>query len=269
MTYENDLLEHLKKYKRDSLKITSNGIWKNCPDREYEHILPNENRFMNILEPFREDFQFEKEKGEFKFRLDDLTHLNSSQAMGINLFYPFHFCEWYSPFLKALEIDSEPIKLSCFEKLMSDQTNVDVFIQGESGRRLLIEIKLKENGFGRANCKSTDYQSIFETLAQNLVGVIKEEYLKPEYLKKHYQLFRYLSFLSQHSSDIFCLIVPRRNEYFQKEISVIDNIVVHQQRRKVKIAYLEDIVNRLITDLQSHDRLLQHFISFKEKNIKF
>ena len=267
MTYDDELKMHVAKYKREKLKVVENGVWRN---REYEHILPVEQRYLNLLKPYRQEFKCRFESGQFTFNIEDLPHLNSSQAMGANLFFPFHVAEWYSPFLQALRIEDEPIQNSQFEYVMPDQTNVDILLVGASGRRVFVEVKLKERGFGAANSKKVDYARIFQKHSPQLESIVRNDHLTFRKFKQYYQLFRYLSFLSPESSDVFCLLVPRRNELFQKDIPVINEILRDEQKAKVKVAYLEDVVERLISSFQNDNQLLlQQFILFKEKYILF
>jgi hypothetical protein len=266
LAYADDLKDHLVRYKQQTLRIAENGVWR---ENEYEHILPVEHRFLNILETFRQEFQERVASGQVSFNLEDLPHLNSSQAMGINLFLPFHKSRNYSAFLAALELDEESIQEAHFEHVMGEQTNVDILLHGESGHRVFIEIKLKETEFGSAGSITADYQGIFNERRPQLESVIQEKYLTLETFKKHYQLLRYLAFLSGKSSDTFCLLVPRRNEQFKKEIAILDAMVLDDKKDNVKVVYLEDVVDQLINSLRDDELLHRHFVLFKEKYIAF
>jgi hypothetical protein len=266
MPYTDDLKNHLGQYKDNDLKVQENGLWDGRP---YAHILPEEQSFLNILEPFRDVFRLEHEVGKLNFTLDHPNHLNSSQAMGINLAFPFMFSGWYSPLLAALEIDPEPIAEAAFESVMDDQTHVDLLLRGQSGRNIYCEIKLKESGFGEAKAVNTDYEQIFQRHLPQLELVIKSEYLTFDIFKKYYQLFRYMALLSPQQPNVFCLIVPHRNKAFQNGIAFLEESVLETMKQKIKLAYLEDVVERLLESLKMHDQIHRHFSLFKEKYISF
>src|SRR4051794_28177256 len=90
--YASALREHLVRYKTDVLRQTESGKWRN--GREYDHILLPENRGLNILTGIREEFWKYFEDQEATARKPaklhrDFAHLNSSQALAFNLFFPF------------------------------------------------------------------------------------------------------------------------------------------------------------------------------------
>jgi hypothetical protein len=266
MAYADDLKRHLERYKVDVLRVEGNGLYRRA---QYAHILPDDDQFLNILDPFREDFRSCVESGRFTIDLGRLTHLNSSLAMGINLFFPFICCGWYTPLLSAVEIDSEEIQEATFETVMPDQTHVDVLLKGHSERRLFFEIKLKEDRFGPANNASTDYNRIFNDRKGLLASRLEDAYLTVENFRAHYQLFRYLTFISPDNSDMFCIVVPRRNEQFSRSISFLWQALRATMRQRVRIAYLEDVIERLIASTKHDERFHKHFDLFKKKYILF
>src|SRR6266700_1431594 len=83
--YKKRIYSHLNDYRLNVLGIAESGTWHG---RQYGHILPTKDLALNILAPYRQDFwKYAKAKG---FALHDcFPHLNSSQAMCFNLFYPF------------------------------------------------------------------------------------------------------------------------------------------------------------------------------------
>jgi hypothetical protein len=241
------------------------GVKVGGPGHHYAHILPDGEEFLNILEPFRDEFVGERDAGKLTFRLSDLPHLNSSQEMGINLAFPFIFCGWHLPLLAALEVDSEPIESSEFERRMPDRTNVDVFLRRQSGRELFCEIKLAETGFGTANDANAVYEEIFRNLHPQLEAVVGNGHLNLDNFEQYYQLFRYLALIAPDQPHIFCPVIPRRNRPFHNSrIAFMEQVVQPVVRQKVKISYLEDVIERLLASTQSHERIQRHFLLFKE-----
>jgi hypothetical protein len=81
--FVNIVKEHLSQYKNNVLHISVNGKYK---DGEYGHILPKENKSLNILpSSFYDEIIGEIDKVKLH---QFFPHLNSSQALCFNLFYP-------------------------------------------------------------------------------------------------------------------------------------------------------------------------------------
>ena len=86
--YQIRLRRHLSEYKLSRLGISEEGIWRRNGKR-YPHILPESHRVENLLETYRADLDAYIERTSTLERHRDFHHLNSSQAMCLNLFYPF------------------------------------------------------------------------------------------------------------------------------------------------------------------------------------
>src|ERR1017187_5138014 len=74
----------LSKYRTDSLGMSEQGTWRG---RSYGHILPRESSRSNIIPSIREAF-WNAPVGKVKLHTD-FHHLNSSQGLCFNLFFPF------------------------------------------------------------------------------------------------------------------------------------------------------------------------------------
>ena len=93
MNFKEHAYEHLSRYKKERLGIHRCGYWKGV---EYSHILPWDQRKANFLDSIRAtmwDYIAERSaptgpvgKG---YLHQCFHHLNSSQAMCMNLFFPF------------------------------------------------------------------------------------------------------------------------------------------------------------------------------------
>ncbi|MBL0144322.1 MAG: hypothetical protein IPP91_20015 [Betaproteobacteria bacterium] len=86
-TYQDRLKDHLSQYKVSKLGITANGIWTRNK-QAYSHILPAARKFENFLGAFREELRSLVEESDEITLHRDFHHLNSSQAMCLNLFFP-------------------------------------------------------------------------------------------------------------------------------------------------------------------------------------
>ncbi|MDP4127288.1 MAG: hypothetical protein Q8912_10120 [Bacillota bacterium] len=156
--FQTRVKKHLEEYRRDRLNISGNGIYYyRGKEHSCEHILPKEIEEVNILEKYRVDFFTSEYRQGMKLH-KYFHHLNSSQAMCINFFYPLIKDKMLDALLNLLgingEIDYNP-GCVCFEK-ESDientgrRTNFDFYMQLDTGTKIYFEINYTENEFGRA-----------------------------------------------------------------------------------------------------------------------
>ena len=123
MTYQYALKKRLANYKISNLGIEEDGTWRNRP---YPHILPQEHYKLNILGTIREQFwnYYESNKSGLNSKKHiNFHHLNSSQAMCFNLFFPFVMDNnRYLPILlDALELPKEGVSEVSFERVLDEK----------------------------------------------------------------------------------------------------------------------------------------------------
>jgi hypothetical protein len=128
----------LGKYKKDYLKVNEPGIFNYSGKNYYlDHILPKNLENLNILQPYNHDpdllIMLPNEKWHRYFH-----HLNSSQAMCVNFFYPLIKEKKLDIILEMLKVSGKVNYLKTkFEKessIESDpyrKTNFDFFIETE------------------------------------------------------------------------------------------------------------------------------------------
>lgn len=149
-SYDMVLKDHFRNYKRDVLGVVRNGNWHGV---EYAHILPSDRRERNIIEPYRDEFwdYWAAQEKEGRHLHEGFSHLNSSQGFCFNLFFPFLADD--GQLLDSLPaifgLPSEHIRSAEFECRAQDGTYMD-FCFSTDRRRVLLEIKLSEAGFGTA-----------------------------------------------------------------------------------------------------------------------
>ena len=121
--------------------------------KERSHILPLIHERLNLLPHYRDHF-YGSHYSKIKFHRY-FHHLNSSQALCINLFYPLiaeHRLELITRFLQ-LGMTSYPEAI--FEKV-SDlesgrrRTNFDFHLRYSDGTEVFFEVKYTERQFGKA-----------------------------------------------------------------------------------------------------------------------
>ena len=85
--YSTKVKRHLADYKKERLQIVEDGVFKQNK-KHYKHILPENLKELNIIEIYRKEFwDYSFMNEDIKLHVD-FHHLNSSQAMCFNLFYP-------------------------------------------------------------------------------------------------------------------------------------------------------------------------------------
>lgn len=149
--YAKWLKQHLSEYRVQRFGVTELGIWKRN-GRHYPHILPERFLEMNILETCRKEFwaYFRSRRGITLH--PGFHHLNSSQAMCFNLFFPFFGLPEIDPkpFLAELGVQTNQVRTLGFEGILDEAegTNLGFYWQLSSGQEYLFEIKLSKGGFG-------------------------------------------------------------------------------------------------------------------------
>src|SRR5690554_5844337 len=84
MKFKNKIYKHLSNYKKEHYPDLLNGKWRSGLEKEY--ILPQSHSDLNIIHNYRNEFlnsEYARIKRHMYFH-----HLNSSQAMCINFFFP-------------------------------------------------------------------------------------------------------------------------------------------------------------------------------------
>lgn len=192
------LLEHLKDYKIQKLKIPESGTFKsNGKLVKKDHILPKEKESKNLLdEGFHKDElkvyeELKKEKKLHRY----FHHLNSSQAMAINFLEPLIQKDMLSYVLsndksKVCEefFEYELHNDETFEKKPHTKTNFDFFIKTNS-KRHFYEFKYTEASFGSAKkdeIHSQKYEKVYKPALKKVCKTIPEE---KQFLNE-YQLWR-------------------------------------------------------------------------------
>jgi hypothetical protein len=82
------LHQHLVNYKTSVLHVHESGFW-GTPLRPHPHILPAEQRELNVVTPIREAFWREQHRRVWKLH-KYFHHLSSSQALAFNLLFPLY-----------------------------------------------------------------------------------------------------------------------------------------------------------------------------------
>jgi hypothetical protein len=266
MSYREQLLKHLGDYKTQVLGVYEDGVWRKN-GRHYPHILPEALKKLNILEGIRKSFWCDFNRRRFGSLHPDFHHLNSSQAMCFNLFYPFvASSNLYTDVLfQSMGCSVSHVQEWKFEYIANtnENTHFDFYMLLENGTELFFEVKLSESGFGGGK-KNLRRDAKLETIyAPMLNGKVKACYLDPEVFFVHYQLFRNISYITLDGRSVFFLVIPRSNPSISNEVCLLDDMLEPQVRDHVRIIWLEGLIaemrssaheNALIAHLDAFDR---------------
>src|SRR5690554_2262105 len=154
MTYQEKIKAHLKVYKNDNFKEIEDGKWKRNK-KTYSHIFPEDKWKLNLLTPYEHELEKYIEEKKIK-KHTDFHHLNSSQAMCLNFFYPLIKEKELDIILKIIGFDKdEKVNYNsvCFEKKSKvekkNRTCFDFYLETTSEKKLFFEIKYCEQDFGK------------------------------------------------------------------------------------------------------------------------
>jgi len=262
--YGSRLKTHLARYKTQNLGVADDGVWKSS-GKHYPHILPEPQQAHNILAHIRDDFWREFSGMDAKLHRD-FHHLNSSQAMCFNLFYPFiRNTNVFGELLSSLGLAPRRIETWAFEYEPDpvERTNFDFYLKITDGTQIFFELKLSEVEFGVAEDDARHREKLARIYRSALEGLVDPSALEPEFFFAHYQLLRNISYLANEPSHLF-LIYPAANERLQPAVDRVHAMIYEEHRHRVHTVYLENLVDELVSRVLPGD-MTAHFNQFAEK----
>lgn len=268
--FREEIKQHLIHYKKDVLNIYELGINGNKRfKRPYEHILPERLSRLNIIKQYRDDF-FGSSYSEIETH-DCFHHLNSSQALCINLFYPLIAEDRLSLIAELLNLPQDEIRNPAFEFIAdleqteSGRTNFDFYFEIAQQFKVYVELKYTENKFGNVNINPY-YKNKFEkTYLPLLVNnpYIRKEFKSMTPFLENYQIMRNLVHIGDDSTVVF--LYPEANRKIHEQaLLAFKEMVTEKGRQHLKLLALEETLQHITSSLNS-GRLKNHFDDFVEK----
>lgn len=259
--------KHLATYKRLRLGVKETGIYLH-KGREvrHAHILPKELKWLNILEPFRSEIRGYL-NAHREIRLHKyFHHLNSSQAFALNLFFPFFENGASAPVLRAL--GTKGAVSNWRPELVPDAeegTNVDISWQDTKGTWTYCEVKLTEQGFGKAKGEKRHHSKLEQIYEPVLRPYCPAELLLPDTFFAHYQILRNIWFAARDPKASVIFLLPARNETLWTPLEKVHASLTPTLSRRVHLAKLEDVLHRLTVDKSVPPKLswYAHFLCEK------
>jgi len=248
MGFRDLVCKHLAQYKANVIGIKENGTFPyRGKDISKPHILPKIHSNLNVLEQYRDQFfkseYYSKEKIHRFFH-----HLNSSQALCFNLFYPLIAENACGLFLQFLEVEPKDNLIARFEEeshieIAARRTSFDFYIQVALANKIFVEVKYTERGFGRAK-NDNEHTNKFDQTYLPLVN--KSSFLvsrcqDKKFFLEHYQILRNLIHIS--NTDYVVFLFPSANSVVYEEArDARDNILTDAGKAKFKIVLLDEFV---------------------------
>ncbi len=280
MNFRDKICEHLNKYRVDHLKVHEDGEFHYKGETyKKRHILSSKTSNLNLIESYRDQFLLIDNINPIK-RHRYFHHLNSSQAMCLNLFFPLISENQLSVYLNYLEIDKIGDLKPAFEK-ESDienakrKTSFDFYIKNGNKSEVFVEVKYTEDGFGKVKYtkdeKGTpiyDREHIEKFIKTYMPLLIKSKFLNPicsemDFFLNHYQILRNLVHLSENSHVIF--LFPRDNLKVAKQAEFARDYCINDAgKERFKIVYLEDLMEFFENKFYG-ENLGSYYQSFRKK----
>lgn len=269
-TWRKRVYDHLEKYKKETLKIPENGVFKGI---EYGHILPKENGPLNYI--------WVEKKMNYNLKIKQHMywyHLNSSQTMCINFFLPLILKEkkdYLSLFFEKVLGINKKIKHSEFEKeLEKGSTNFDFYAEDSDGRHYYFEIKYTEYDVS----KKTSTEKVKETYEKFYQNDVKSNptFSKVDedmFMNKHYQAYR--NMVKAKGDDYSIFITMDGNEGVDKEIdkALADLDLNRENAREKNIILLHwgEVVKKTLDFIYERDdqELIDYYMEFEKKYLDF
>lgn len=274
------VLDHLIQYKRSVLRLSQPGLYAHGNRLlEKGHILPcpRDTWQFNLLPSCRPD------------NIDDLPfplhkyfhHLNSSQALCLNLFTPLVTHSKLPLIDDALSLQRSHRQdlVGTFEKqselevVRGDQrrTSFDFHLAGQEGPQVFFEVKYTEDGFGKARRDASHVDKV-KTVYRPLVersAYLSDDAKAPsggfvQFFLDHYQVMRNLIHVDADSHVVF--LFPSWNKKVAAQAAAArESFLTPRGRGMVHIVYLEDFVDHIDTKVRQDPDLRSHYAEFRRK----
>lgn len=265
--FEEQIKASLAVYKREVLGVTEDGLWRKNK-RPYPHILPVAQRRLNVLSAIREEFwDWFSDSGVALH--SNFHHLNSSQALCFNLFFPL-LSDGGRPLgrvLDALRIPGEAASSAAFEFQPDEAegTCFDFMIPMASGARVYFELKYTESSFGKARADIHHVDKFRRIYQPRLHGRFEDSFCCEARFLANYQIVRNIWHLDGESGDRAVFLFPHANRLLRQHEAIIRSCAAEPYKSRVHIVYLENLLNLLQQDRGCSGVEVASLTEFKSK----
>lgn len=273
MAFRDEACAHLSEYRKNPLGIEEEGVFlhRGAIHRK-GHILPRGSERQNLLAPYGDLF-FASEHGATKLH-QFFHHLNSSQGLCINLFYPLLKEDALSLLVRSIGSDMSLPAQGIFEspsrlENATRRTSFDFHLWNSEGREIFVEVKYTEDGFGGAKADAEHLDKFRDTYAPLLANstYLTIDCNDPAFFLQHYQILRNLVHITHQSEVVF--LFPRANgKVAEQAAHARENFLSEIGRERMRIVFLEDLVAELIAACKGTG-LEGYYEMFRKKYLDF
>jgi len=297
MGFKKKVHEYLGRYKQDVLRIKEKGSYRS---NKYDHILPISKgddiyaidgiHQYNLLPVYRDElwqYIVQQSLKKERFLHTYSHHLNSSQMMCINFFYPFAVNDQIKKYLiSVIQNDrSEIIQINNPENLKFEfeyespkekskgykPTNFDLYVSNND-LNLYFEIKYTDDFNACDKTKYEEYEKKYEDMYRGFANkVIKDEWNTPEHFCDNYQIMRNLVHIDENSFVIF--LYHDKHTKTDKQVAKAKKFLKTDYQNRLICLTWDDLYSEIKKEMKSvfekDADLEKHFKEFSEKYLKF
>jgi hypothetical protein len=277
MRYQDEIKGKLKDYKKVKFPDLEDGIWKKS-NATKPHILPFIHRFENLLTQYRTELITYLRKNKNIKLHQFFHHLNSSQAMCLNMFYPLIEEKKLDLLFDVLKIEKVSVDYDsvCFEKesdiekapiieqgIDKRPTCFDFYFKTIDGKEFHFEIKYTEERFAKAE-HDNSHEAKYEAIYKNHCSAINSEYCNCNSFLDNYQIMRNLIHVSNKSYVVF--IYPENNKKIKQQAEDSKSFLVKSefQQHVINLTW-EDLLGYLDSINLDSEKLTTQMNDFKQK----
>lgn len=272
--FREKVLSHMVRYREKFLRIPEEA---SVLGKSYGHILPEKHYHENFLPPVKEDLITSPYLANVNWHRFS-HHLNSSQVLGVNFFYPLLKSGELKNFLELFQMPdaaSYDAAHLTFSKLSSVETEVrrkscfDFYIDLQQGESLYVLTNYTDGCFGRAEKETfkEKYEGVYEPLLL-ASAMIKEEYKKEDFFLAEYRYMRSLLHLEEKSSLL--VLLPKENFALrEKALYFQEYVLTEEGRARFYPVVWEEMLERLLMNLTDHELSRYYETALKDKYFRY
>ena len=266
-TYARRLYVHLAEYKAHRLGVPANGTYRG---REYGHILPPSEKWLNLVDAYRDEIQ-EFLRRHPRIALHDcFHHLNSSQAFVLNLFVPFFEGGPASSRALLAALGQEAELLRWEPEAIPDPaeaSNLDAVWDTADGTRTFCEVKLSERDFGKARSDERHLAKLKNIYLPRLAPYLSAELCSPAAFFASYQVLRNVWHMVGNPNGRLVFLMPRANGRLWPMIEVVRAGLSTEIAERVRCVAIEDVLEQVSTDARCPIALREYSARLRDKYV--
>lgn len=272
--FRSKVLDHMKKYKEKFLRVKETV---SINGRSYSHILPEKYYEMNFSRDVKDKLVGSKYLSSIHWHRYS-HHLNSSQVMAVNFFYPLLKYRELDTLLMLMGIEDEIVyepshisfsKISEIEETQGRKTCFDFHFKLKSGKEVYVMSKYTDGCYGKALDEefSKKYEETYKPLLEKS-GIIKEEFKSEKFFLENYNFMRSLVHLSEDS--YLLVIYPRENWQIREKALKVEEEILNEGFKEHYIPVVwEDLLDHLIDKMRNYDVARFYESWFKDKYFRY